>query len=101
MSAASAEDVFTRSLTGFALITVGFIVLFFGITLIMMGMAAQPQPQQTGNQTGTVIVIFPFLVIRTGYVSPLWIMFIMISFILIFFLLVYLVTKHFFHAAHY
>jgi len=101
LSVSSAEDAFTRSLMGFALITIGFIVLFFGITLILMGMATQPQPQQTGNQTGTVIVIFPFLVIKTGYVSPLWIMLIMVSFILLFFLIVYLVTKHFFYSAHY
>ncbi|MCE4619158.1 MAG: hypothetical protein F7C37_06950 [Desulfurococcales archaeon] len=93
------EEVFTRSLTGFALITIGFIVLFFGITLIMMEMVTPSQPQT--NQTGTVIVIFPFLFIRTGYISPLWIMLVMISFILLFFLIVYMITRYMFRGAHY
>ncbi len=96
---ATPEETFTRSLAGFVLITIGFIILFFGITLIMMGMITPTQPQI--NQTGTVIVIFPFLVIRTGYVSPLWIMLIMIMFILIFFLIVYMVTRYMFRGAHY
>lgn len=96
---ATPEEVFTRSLTGFVLITIGFIVLFFGITLIMMEMATPTQPQI--NQTGTVIVIFPFLVIRTGYVSPLWIMIMMISLILLFFLIVYMITRYMFRGAHY
>ena len=96
---ATPEETFTRSLAGFALITIGFIVLFFGITLIMMGMITPTQPQI--NQTGTVIVIFPFFIIRTGYVSPLWIMLIMIMFILIFFLIVYMVTRYMFRGAHY
>ncbi len=96
---ATPEEVFTRSLTGFALITIGFIVLFFGITLVMMGMITPTQQQ--ANQTGTVIVIFPFLVFRTGYVSPLWIMLIMISFILLFFMIVYMITRYMFHGAHY
>ncbi len=93
------EELFTRSLAGFALITVGFIILFFGITLIMMNMAVQPQPQ--ANQTGTVIVIFPFLVIRTGYISPLWIMLLMISFVLLFFLIIYMITRYMFQGTHY
>ncbi len=96
---ATPEETFTRSLAGFVLITIGFIILFFGITLIMIGMITPTQPQI--NQTGTVIVIFPFLVIRTGYVSPLWIMLIMIMFILIFFLIVYMVTRYMFRGAHY
>ncbi len=93
------EEAFTRSLAGFVLIVTGFVVLFFGITLIMMGVTTPAQPQT--NQTGTVIVIFPFLVIRTGYVSPLWIMIIMISFILLFFLIVYMITRYIFREAHY
>ncbi len=93
------EQALTRSLMGFALVTVGFIVLFFGIILIMMGVATPAQPQT--NQTGTVIVIFPFLVIKTGYVGPLWIMVLMISFILLFFLIVYMVTRYMFRGAHY
>ena len=96
---AKPEEAFTRSLAGFALITIGFVVLFFGITLIMMGMITPTQQQ--ANQTGTVIVIFPFLVIRTGYISPLWIMLIMISFILLFFLIVYMITRYMFRGAHY
>ncbi len=96
---ATPEEALTRSLAGFALITIGFIVLFFGITLIMMGIATPTQPQI--NQTGTVIVIFPFFIIRTGYISPLWIMLIMISFILLFFLIVYMIARYMFRGAHY